>query len=106
MKTKETEHRDKKGIGSHVVQLNEHVNWVLLVGSSNIAGDLNVKPELRTNTLFCFEHYLFYTPEAQGSQLYTQKLWCRLPLDMGVKLAESINQLCWDTSCSKLKFWS
>lgn len=69
MKTKETEQRDKKGIGSHVFESNEHVNWVLLVGSSNIRGDLNVKSELRTNTLFCFEHYLFYTPEAQGSQL-------------------------------------
>lgn len=43
MKTKETEQRDKKGIGSHVVELNEHVNWVLLVGSSNITRDLNVK---------------------------------------------------------------
>lgn len=67
MKTKETEQRDKKGIGSHVVELNEHVNWVLLVGSSNITGDLNVKSELRTNILFWFEHYLFYTLEAQGS---------------------------------------
>lgn len=31
---------------------------------------------------------------------------CRLTLDIAVKLAESINQLCWNISCFKLKFWS
>lgn len=48
-----------------MVGLHEHVDLVLLVGSSNTAGDLSVKSELmeRTNLAFLIRHYLLYTRE-------------------------------------------
>lgn len=56
----------------------------------------------------CILHQALFALYSRGIRLAAvhPRLWGRFALDMVTKLAESIIQLCWNTSCFKVKIWT
>lgn len=76
------------------------------MGFSHVTGDLRVKTERmeRKTLAFFIRRYLFYTQEAQGSQLYTQG--CDVCPGHSYWISRKHHPVMLEYSCFKVKFWT